>query len=177
MVTLFSQMQGCLDDAKLYQIVSLQSEKHTLHYYNSGKATETYYKHSINPQRQSPASLAMVVSRLKLQKAMATYYINSIYPLRQSRASLAMVVSRLKSHKAMATYYINSIYSSKVVSSILSNGSVTVKVTGSNGVAAGWGILHYLKHYCNCHISWEADQLNLPKVLPSVNFTISAKDM
>lgn len=51
-----------------------------------------------------------------------------------------------------------------------------VSVTGSNGVAAAWGVHHYLKNYCNCHISWDGDQLNLPEQLPVVNYAASSKE-
>ncbi|XP_059081789.1 alpha-N-acetylglucosaminidase-like [Tigriopus californicus] len=50
-------------------------------------------------------------------------------------------------------------------------------VRGSSGVAVVWGIHQYLKHECQCHVSWEFDQLNLPEVLPKVsNLTFKAKD-
>ena len=62
------------------------------------------------------------------------------------------------------------------VLSPLSDGTAGVSVTGSGGVAAAWGILHYLKHYCHCHISWDADQLTMPSTLPIANFTIASKD-
>lgn len=52
----------------------------------------------------------------------------------------------------------------------------TVEIIGSTGVAVAWGFHHYLKYYCNCHISWEADQLNLPIILPSVNISVVAND-
>ncbi|KAG7172873.1 Alpha-N-acetylglucosaminidase-like [Homarus americanus] len=54
------------------------------------------------------------------------------------------------------------------------NGSVDV--AGTSGVAAAWGILHYLKYYCNAHVSWEADQLDLPETLPSAQFNVTSND-
>ncbi|XP_030853369.1 alpha-N-acetylglucosaminidase-like [Strongylocentrotus purpuratus] len=44
----------------------------------------------------------------------------------------------------------------------ISADGTTVNVTGTTGVAAVWGVQHYLVHYCNCHISWNGDQLYLP---------------
>jgi hypothetical protein len=36
---------------------------------------------------------------------------------------------------------------------------VTVEVTATTGVAAAWGIHHYLKYGCNVHVSWNVRQL------------------
>ncbi|XP_030852816.1 alpha-N-acetylglucosaminidase [Strongylocentrotus purpuratus] len=44
----------------------------------------------------------------------------------------------------------------------ISADGTTVQVTGTTGVATVWGVQHYLVHYCNCHISWDGDQLYLP---------------
>ncbi|XP_074025966.1 N-acetyl-alpha-glucosaminidase isoform X1 [Leptinotarsa decemlineata] len=51
-----------------------------------------------------------------------------------------------------------------------------IKIKGTTGVAATTGFHHYLKYYCNAHISWETSQLNLPEVLPAVNITITLND-
>lgn len=51
-----------------------------------------------------------------------------------------------------------------------------LEIKGSSGVAAAWGFHHYLKYYCNCHVSWEADQLNLPDSLPNVVLNVTAND-
>ncbi|XP_076252647.1 N-acetyl-alpha-glucosaminidase isoform X2 [Rhynchophorus ferrugineus] len=51
-----------------------------------------------------------------------------------------------------------------------------VKITGTTGVAAASAFNHYLKYFCQCHISWEVSQLNLPDVLPEVNLTITFND-
>lgn len=40
-------------------------------------------------------------------------------------------------------------------------------LAGNNPVAVASGLHWYLKHICNCHISWNSDQLNLPQVLPT----------
>ncbi|XP_033107310.1 alpha-N-acetylglucosaminidase-like [Anneissia japonica] len=45
----------------------------------------------------------------------------------------------------------------------------TVHITGTSGVAVVWGFHHYLKHYCDCHISWQGRQLNLPTSFPVVD--------
>ncbi|XP_030625950.1 alpha-N-acetylglucosaminidase [Chanos chanos] len=37
---------------------------------------------------------------------------------------------------------------------------------GSTGVAVATGIYNYLKYFCNCHVSWSGDQLNVPHPLP-----------
>lgn len=41
-----------------------------------------------------------------------------------------------------------------------------VVATGSTGVAVATGIYNYLKYFCNCHVSWSGDQLDLPSPLP-----------
>nr|CAD7395903.1 unnamed protein product [Timema cristinae] len=51
-----------------------------------------------------------------------------------------------------------------------------VAITGTSGVAAAWGFHHYLKYHCMCHVSWEADQLNLPAALPAANITVTSAD-
>jgi len=44
------------------------------------------------------------------------------------------------------------------------NGKIVFR--GSTGVALASAYNWYLKHYCNCQLSWCGDQLNLPKTLP-----------
>lgn len=39
---------------------------------------------------------------------------------------------------------------------------------GSTGVAVTTGIYNYLKYFCNCHISWSGNQLNVPRPLPTL---------
>ncbi|XP_050508396.1 alpha-N-acetylglucosaminidase isoform X2 [Diabrotica virgifera virgifera] len=51
-----------------------------------------------------------------------------------------------------------------------------INIVGTSGVAAATGFHHYLKYFCNAHISWEASQLNLPEDLPDVNVTITLND-
>lgn len=41
-----------------------------------------------------------------------------------------------------------------------------IVATGSSGVAVASGIYNYLKYFCNCHVSWSGDQLELPRPLP-----------
>ncbi|KAF6735093.1 Alpha-N-acetylglucosaminidase [Oryzias melastigma] len=41
--------------------------------------------------------------------------------------------------------------------------------TGSSGVAAASGIYNYLKYFCNCHVSWSGDQLEVPSPLPALS--------
>jgi alpha-N-acetylglucosaminidase len=51
-----------------------------------------------------------------------------------------------------------------------------IQITGTTGVAAAAGFNHYLKYFCNSHISWEASQLNLPEELPDVDVTVPFND-
>ncbi|XP_056433195.1 LOW QUALITY PROTEIN: alpha-N-acetylglucosaminidase-like [Gadus chalcogrammus] len=43
-----------------------------------------------------------------------------------------------------------------------------IVATGSTGVAVASGLYNYLKYFCNCHVSWSGDQLDLPRPLPQV---------
>ncbi|GAB0086511.1 alpha-N-acetylglucosaminidase [Sergentomyia squamirostris] len=43
-----------------------------------------------------------------------------------------------------------------------------VQIFASSGIAACRGFYHYLKDYCECHVSWNGDQLVLPDSLPLV---------
>ncbi|XP_057318664.1 alpha-N-acetylglucosaminidase [Microplitis mediator] len=51
-----------------------------------------------------------------------------------------------------------------------------IKIVGSSGVAVAWGFYYYLKNYCNCHIAWEGQQIELPIILPDVNEKIISND-
>ncbi|KAG1682555.1 Alpha-N-acetylglucosaminidase [Nymphon striatum] len=51
-----------------------------------------------------------------------------------------------------------------------------LSISGNNGVAASLGLYHYLKYYCNCHVSWSGNQLSLPKEWPEVNLTMTTND-
>ena len=52
-----------------------------------------------------------------------------------------------------------------------------VKIVGSSGVAVAWILHHYLKYYCNSHISWETSQLDNCHQFPVVNATLEANDL
>ena len=41
-----------------------------------------------------------------------------------------------------------------------------IQIEGSNPVTVASGLYWYLRYFCNCHISWSGDQLNLPEQLP-----------
>ena len=43
-----------------------------------------------------------------------------------------------------------------------------VVLRGDSGVSIASALNHYLKRYCHSHFSWNGDQINLPKPLPSV---------
>lgn len=52
----------------------------------------------------------------------------------------------------------------------LHNGQDGVLIRASSGTAACKGFHHYLKYYCNCHLSWDGNQLDrLPAVWPTVD--------
>ena len=56
-------------------------------------------------------------------------------------------------------------------------GDDDVKIVGSTGVAVAWIFHHYLKYYCNSHISWETSQLDNCQQFPVVNVTLEANDL
>ena len=51
-----------------------------------------------------------------------------------------------------------------------------VEITGNSGVAVAWAFHHYLKYFCDSHISWETSQLSLPSPLPPVNTSLVSQD-
>lgn len=59
---------------------------------------------------------------------------------------------------------------------IKKNSMGQVEILGTSGVVAAWGLHYYLKTYCNVHISWEGNQVELPDVLPDVRVKISSND-
>lgn len=47
-----------------------------------------------------------------------------------------------------------------------------MSIIASSGVSACKAFYHYLKYYCNCHVSWEGTQLDtLPAELPDVDYS------
>ena len=44
----------------------------------------------------------------------------------------------------------------------------TIHITGTTGVGVAMGFYYYIKKYCNAHISWAGDQVNLPDTIPKV---------
>lgn len=44
-----------------------------------------------------------------------------------------------------------------------------IVAVGSTGVAVASGIYNYLKYFCNCHISWSGNQLDVPRPLPRLS--------
>ncbi|XP_064093803.1 alpha-N-acetylglucosaminidase-like [Macrobrachium nipponense] len=52
----------------------------------------------------------------------------------------------------------------------------SVDIKGNSGVAAAWGLLHYLKYFCGSHVSWEADQVALPTPLPAAQVNVTSND-
>lgn len=51
------------------------------------------------------------------------------------------------------------------------NESDIVEIEATSGVIACKGFGHYLKYYCNSHISWDGNRIKLPDRLPDVNVT------
>ena len=73
-------------------------------------------------------------------------------------------------------------------------GELTVEVVGSSGVAAAWGLHHYLQQHCGAQVynvmlpdlgvgctyyqvTWDHQQLALPRSLPRVNTTLKVKPL
>lgn len=46
-----------------------------------------------------------------------------------------------------------------------------VHIKASSGVSACKAFSHYLKYYCNSHISWNGNRIKLPDQLPEVDIT------
>ena len=54
----------------------------------------------------------------------------------------------------------------------LSDEGGKIKVTGNNGVSLATGVNHYLKYYCNVHISQVGSQLNMPAAVVPVGAAV-----
>lgn len=52
----------------------------------------------------------------------------------------------------------------------------SIHIVGSSGVAAAYGFQYYLRNFCQCHISWDHDQLNLPDSWPEVKIFVKSID-
>ena len=65
----------------------------------------------------------------------------------------------------------------KMKARIVKDEDSDVQIIGSSGVAVAWIFHHYLKYYCNSHVSWETKQISIPNNLPSINVTLSAVDL
>ncbi|XP_076164710.1 N-acetyl-alpha-glucosaminidase isoform X2 [Ptiloglossa arizonensis] len=59
---------------------------------------------------------------------------------------------------------------------IKKNNLEQIEILGTSGVAVAWGLHYYLKNYCNVHVSWDGNQLDLPKTLPNVHVTVTSND-
>lgn len=55
------------------------------------------------------------------------------------------------------------------VCELRSTKSNRIVAAGSSGVAVASGIYNYMKYFCNCHVSWSGDQLDLPRPLPRLS--------
>lgn len=44
-----------------------------------------------------------------------------------------------------------------------------VQIKATSGVIAVKGFYHYLKFYCNSHVSWDGNRIKIPDPLPDVN--------
>lgn len=55
-------------------------------------------------------------------------------------------------------------------------GNAQVIIRRSTGVMAAWGFHYYLTQLCQCHVSWDSDQLTLPNILPNVSTRIASLD-
>lgn len=46
-----------------------------------------------------------------------------------------------------------------------------IDIKATSGVMACKGFNHYLKTYCNSHVSWDGNRIEIPDELPAVNIT------
>lgn len=52
----------------------------------------------------------------------------------------------------------------------------SIYIVGNSGVAAAYGFHYYLRNFCQCHISWDYDQLNLPDTWPEARVFVKSFD-
>lgn len=86
----------------------------------------------------------------------------------QGRAVLELLRRLLGSRSAEFVVSVNGSLSndSLDVCELRSSRNNKVVAVGSSGVAVASGIYNYLKYFCNCHVSWSGNQLDLPSPLP-----------
>ncbi|XP_061667165.1 alpha-N-acetylglucosaminidase isoform X3 [Syngnathoides biaculeatus] len=72
-------------------------------------------------------------------------------------AEFVVLVNRSLSNDSLDVCELRSTKNNKIVA------------TGNSGVSVASGIYNYLKYFCNCHVSWSGDQLDLPRPLPKLS--------
>lgn len=119
-------------------------------------------------------SSAVLLAALCLLAAACAHFptLDHIRPKASDKAQGRAVVELLKRLLgSRSTEFIVSVNRSLSVDSLdvcelRSTKNNKIVATGSTGVAVASGIYNYLKYFCNCHVSWCGDQLELPRPLP-----------
>ncbi|XP_018597361.2 alpha-N-acetylglucosaminidase isoform X1 [Scleropages formosus] len=118
-----------------------------------------------------PALIICVVFPLTCESEFQTLaHLRAQSSSRTQTKAVRELVRRLLGDRAAE--FVVSVNSSLATDSLdvceISSAQNSVVVKGSSGVAVATGIYNYLKYFCNCHVSWSGNQLNLPRPLPPV---------
>ena len=97
---------------------------------------------------------------LDSQEQEAINLLRRILPNHHHLFDISVKGSRFSPHnRDQVTLMTRNIISNEVHIFNNTNNLRILKVTANTGVAAVWGINHYLKYYCNSHISWDTRRI------------------
>lgn len=91
--------------------------------------------------------------------------------LTQAAAALAVINRTVPSHAHLFEVTITNDLLLHTFQLYKTNDDDIVQIKATSGVIACKGFYHYLKYYCNSHVSWDGYRINMPDRLPDVNVT------
>jgi alpha-N-acetylglucosaminidase len=125
----------------------------------------------INPEgAKLIGSITMKTTHLLVFCAIITLVFGSVSHDQQIQAVQDLIQRLLPQHSNI--FQLTVLNSTGDFFEIESINDHTIALRGNNGVSVASALHHYLKHFCNCQVSWEADQLNIPQPPPVVSPTL-----
>lgn len=89
----------------------------------------------------------------------------------QAAAALAVINRTVPSHVHLFEVTIDTELPLNTFQLYKSTADDIVQIKATSGVIACKGFYHYLKFYCNGHVSWDGNRIKMPDQLPDVNVT------
>lgn len=89
----------------------------------------------------------------------------------QAAAAQAVINRTIPTHAHLFEVTISSGLPLHTFQLLKNDGDDIVQIIATSGVIACKGFHHYLKVYCNSHISWDGNRIEMPDQLPNVNVT------